>query len=82
MRRRIVKQGDDRPAQVTQEITEELANFIMADVTGEKAKIQTETLTAGADRNAGYNRDLISAISVANDWCLATRSPSTDNVGD
>ena len=56
---RIVKQGNNRPAQLTQEITEEFADFSMTDITGEKAEIQTEALTAGADRDTRYDRDLI-----------------------
>jgi hypothetical protein len=79
---RIVKQGNNRPAQLTQEITEEFADFSMTDITGEKAEIQTEALTAGADRDARYDRDLISAISMMNDWCFTARRPSAKNVGN
>jgi hypothetical protein len=78
--RRIVEQHDDRAAQVTQEVTKEFTNFGMTDIAGEKAEVQTEELTLRAYRDARYNRDLISAISVTNDGRLATRSPCANNV--
>lgn len=65
-----------------QKVTEELTNFSMADIAGEKPEIEPDTLTAVAYRDARYDRDLISAISVTNDWRLATGSPRTNNVGN
>ena len=79
---RIVKQGNDGPTQVTQEVTEEPAHFSVADIAREKAEIQTEALTAGTDRDSRYDRDLISAIPVTNDRRPAARRPGPKNVGN
>ncbi len=78
----VVEQRDHRAAEMTKQVTKELADFHLADVVEVETVIEPQSLTLGAHRDARDDRHLVPAVAMPDDRRLAARSPGTQDVGD
>jgi hypothetical protein len=73
----VVPDDDDPAAQVTEQMTEELAHLGLLDVLAVKLAIQSEPSAGRTDRHRGDGRNSVMLVAVSNDRGLPARSPRT-----
>ena len=79
----VVEQHDHRPAQMPQQVAEELADLDLSDVPQRmQPVVQVESLSLRADRHTRDDRHLVPLVTVANHWRLPTRCPRAQHSGD
>jgi len=71
----IVQQHDQMPMQVTQQLTQEGADFRAMDVDRVQMAVQPKASALGTDRDAGNGRNPVVAQDVVVDGRLTTRAP-------
>lgn len=71
----VVPHGDYRASQVPEQLLEKQARLNMADVRGEQLEVQIQVTAPRTHRNAGDDRDLVSARLVAKDRRLSSWRP-------
>lgn len=76
MDRRPVPYHKDTPAQMLEQVPEEVFDFIGGDVLGLGCEVEPQSRALGADRQAANHRDPGMVVAVANDRRLALRRPS------
>jgi energy-coupling factor transporter ATP-binding protein EcfA2 len=76
----IIQQGDDVPAKMTQQMSEEFADLKSADIVRIKAVIQAQALNPGADRNSRNGRDFVPASEMTEKGRLSARRPGLQHV--
>jgi len=75
----VVEQHDDVPAQVTQEVAEELADFPLTDVGEVQAVVEPQMSAAGAHRDGRNRRDFLAPRAVAQHRRPPARRPRLDH---
>ena len=78
----VVEQGDDRSAQMAQDIVQEPANHVTVYIRAEQLAEQSQAAAVRADGNSGDRRDPIVAVEVAVNRRLAARAPGLAHRGD
>ena len=82
MGRGIVQQNDHGTPEVAQQLAEKQAHFFLSDVVEEKQVVEAQSLSSGADRDAGDDRDFISAsLAVMLKGSRALGRPSSNHQG-
>jgi hypothetical protein len=82
VRGRIVEQGDDRAAEMAQQLASESTDFLLPDVVVEEQVVQAQTMPPWADGDSRDNRNLVPpSLTVMMDGRVALRSPDSDHVG-
>lgn len=82
MDRRIVEQQHDRATQLTQQLTDKLADAHPIQVVLVEAKVQAQPLAARAYRDGGNYRDLVAPCAMAMQRRPPPRRPGLDDGGD
>ena len=78
----VVPEEDDRPAQVTQEVAEELAHLGLTDIAAVHPVVQAESMPAWTHREARNDREAVVTLPEAQQWGLPARGPGLAHAGD
>ena len=78
----VVQQGDHRPLQMAQQVTEEHADFLLADVLVVQLVEQAQTLSFRADRDPRDHGNLVAPVAVVDHRRLTPRRPGLGYMGD
>jgi hypothetical protein len=62
-------------SQMPQQISEKANDLMSRDVVGVESDIKAESSASRRDGKSANGRDLLMAVTMAEDWCLARRSP-------
>lgn len=82
MDRAVVPDQHHRSAQMSKQVTEEVADLRMLDVLGVQPEVKTQAPPTRTDREARDHRDAISALTMANERGVTARGPSPLNTWD
>lgn len=75
----VVEQHDDVPAEMAQEVSEELADLELTDVVEVQAIVEPQVVAPGADRDGRNRRDLLAARAMSKHWRPPARGPRLDH---
>ncbi len=78
----VVPDHDDVPAEVAQQVPEEFADLVVADVLRVALEVQADAPTPGSQGDARDHGDAIMPVAMMNDGRLAARSPGLSHRGD
>ena len=78
----VIHKHHDRAAQVSKQMAEEEAHFLLPDVAEPKLVIEAEMLSLRTDGDSRDHGDSLAPIRMAQDRGLAPRGPGLDHVGD
>ena len=78
----VVPDHDDVPAEVAQQVPEELAHLVMPDVLRAALEVQANAPTPGSKRDTRDHGDAIMSVAMMDDGRLAAGSPSLSHRGD
>lgn len=78
----VVPDHDDVPAEVAQQVPEELADLVVPDVLGVALEVQADAPTPGCKGDARDHGDAIVPVAMMKDGRLAARSPGLSHRGD
>ena len=80
---RLVQQHDERAGQVAQQLAQEPADLILADVVEEEQIVEAQAVPPRAERNSRDDGDFVPpSLTVAMDGSLSLRSPCPGHVGN
>jgi len=83
VRRGVVEQNDDRPAQMAEQLAQEYANLILPDVVVEEQIAKPQVMPSGAYGNSRNNGDFVSpSLTVTMNGSMSLRSPGPDHIGN
>ena len=82
VRCRVVEDGDHWTTQVSQEIAEEHAHFLVPNVVEVKLVEKAQMLALGADGDSRNDGDLVPSVTMPMHGSLAARGPSLDHIRD
>ena len=78
----VVPDHDDVPAEVAQQVPEELADLVVPDVVCVALEVQADASAAGGKGDARDHGDAIMPVAMMNDGRLSARSPGLSHRGD
>ena len=78
----VVPNHDDVPAEVAQQVPEELADLVVPDVLRMALEVQADAPTPGSQRDARDHGDAIMPVAMMNDGRLAAGSPGLSHRGN
>ncbi len=78
----VVPDHDDVPAEVAQQVTEELADLAVPDVVRVTLEVQADAPTPGRNGDPRDHGDAIMPVAMMNDGRLTARSPGLSHRGD
>ncbi len=76
-----VPKDDDVPAELLEQLPEEVARLELPDVLHVELEVEVEPLPLGRNRDARDRRDPVAPIEVMDRWSPANRRPGPDNSG-
>jgi len=80
---RIIQQDHHRAAHMTQQLTEKEADLLLPDIVEVELIVQAETLSSGAHRDSGNDRNFVSAsLAVIMNRSTPLRGPGSGHVGN
>ena len=78
----VVQQGNHRSLQMAQQVTEELTDFLLADVLEVELIEKAQALLFRADRDSRDHGNLVAPVAVTDHRRLTTRRPGLGDMGD
>src|SRR5437879_5239968 len=79
----VIQQNNDGAAQVSQQLPQKNADLLLSDVVIEEQIVKAQLLPLGAQRNSGYDGDLVSSpLAMTMNGSLPFRRPGSDHRGD
>lgn len=79
---RVVQDGDQRAAQVPQQIAQEHANLIVPNIVEVELVEKPQTLAFGTDGHSRDDGDFVPAVTMSVHRSLASRRPGLDHIRD
>ena len=78
----LVEQHDERAGQVAQQLAQEMADLVLADVVEEEQIVEAQAVPPRAERDSRDDGDFVPpSLTVAMDGGLPLRSPCPGHVG-
>ena len=78
----VVPDDEDVPAKVAQQVPEEFADLVVANVLCVALEVQADAPTPGSNREARDHRDAIMPVVMMNEGRLSARSPGLSHRGN
>jgi hypothetical protein len=79
---RVIPDDEDVPAKVMQQVPEEFADLVVADVLRMAPEVQADAPTPGSDGDTRNHGDAIMPVAMMNDGGLTARSPGLSHRRD
>ena len=79
---RVVQDRDHWAAQVSQQIAQEHADFVVPNIVKVKLVIKTQALALRAHGDSRDDRDFVTAVTMPMHGCLAAWGPGLDHIRD